>query len=765
AGPLRGYFTSGTPTADANGDANNDNNGLAPAGGNYVGLGVTSGTIALGGATAEPTNDNTEAGTVGGNTYNATNSNGTAAPDNQTNMSLDFGFHKISIGNRVWFDSGAGANTNNGVLDAGENGANGITVELRDASNNLIATAITANVGGVDGSYMFMTDTAGNPLLANGTDTRQFRVVIPTPPTGAVSSTPTETSLTAAGDNKDHGAPGSGTAIQSPLFTVTPGATTNAQTVANATATTDQPQLDFGFVPQYSLGNRVWLDTNGDGIRQATELGKDGVVVNLLNGSGQPLYRTPDGAVTTVAAGNTPITTTTAGGGYYRFDGLPPGDYVVQIAPVNFQPGGMLYSASTSAPLPISPTNAGGADGIDNNSNGASDPTPATNGIRSGAVTLGNGTGSEEPVSETDLSATGQGSSDNRADMTVDFGFVPITFALGNIVFVDTNNNGIKEASEVGIGAGVTVNLYADANSDGVPDGAAVQTTTTNGDGQYLFSGLPEGKYIVEITGAPLAGYTSSTGINGSTTGPYEPGSTDFTAAGNNRDHGRNVSPGVIRSGTIMLGAAAPTGEESDLTVTDPNNLADNRRNLTVDFGVFRPASVGTVVFIDNGTGGGVSGDGVKQANESGIPGVTVRLLDGSGNPVDGDPVTPGVQPITTVTGPNGEYSITNLIPGTYQVEFVFPVGSTVTTTVNPPGSGTPTVGPDSNRNEMNPGTRRTPVVTLNPGDNNPNLDSGVLAFSSIPLSIPTLSEALRNALVVLLMLAAATSFARRRMR
>ncbi len=741
AGPLRGYFTSGTPVANANGDVNNDNNGIAPTGtgaDTYVQAGVSSGPISLGGATPEPTNDGTEAGTVGANTYNATNSNGTAAPDLQSNLSIDFGFHKVSIGNQLWFDTGAGANTNNGVFDAGESPVPaGIVVNLVDASGNVVASTTTDATG----RYMFMTDAAGNPLLGSTAEaaTKQFRVVVPTPPAGAVSSAPTETTLTAAGDSKDHGAPGTGTAVQTALFSLTPGTTSNGQTVNGATAVTDQPQLDMGFVTQYSIGNRVWLDTDNSGTINNAEQGKDGVVVNLLNGTNQPLYRQADGSIgTTVTA--TPITTTTASGGYYRFDGLPPGQYTVQLAPVNFAAGGMLFSATTNLPLPVSTgPGANGNDGVDSNSNALADPSPAINGIKSNVVTLGDGTG--EPTGETDLGPGAQGSPDNRADMTIDFGFVPLTFALGNVVFVDANNNGIKDASEVGIGAGVTVELFADANSDGVPDGAAIAATTTNASGQYLFSGLSEGKYIVQIGGAPLAGYASSSGINGSATGPYEPGSTDFTAAGNDRDHGRTVSPGVIRSGTIMLGTNTPLGEGTDLTVIDPNATPDNRTNLTVDFGVFRPASIGTVVWIDNGANNGVSGDGIKQAGEVGISGVTVRLLDASGNPVDGDPATPGVQPVTTVTGTNGEYSITNLIPGQYQVEFVFPTGSTVTNTVNPPGSGTPAVGVDNQRNEMNPLTRRTPLITLAAGQDNPNLDSGVLAFSNTPNEIPTLNQ------------------------
>jgi SdrD B-like domain/IPTL-CTERM motif len=740
-GPLRGYFTSGTPVANANGDVNNDNNGIAPAGtgtDTYVQAGVSSGAVTLGGATPEPTNDTTEIGAAA--SYNATNSNGIAAPDNQSNLSIDFGFHKVSIGNRVWFDTGAAAgHTNNGIYDASdETGVpDGTVVNLVDPLGNVIATTTTTG-----GLYMFMTDTAGNPLLLSGSpaDTgRQFKIVV-SPPAGAVASTP-NFPVSSGNDEKNHGTPtAAGGNLQSPVFTFSGlGTNTNGQVPDAPTATTSQPQLDFGVVPLYSIGNRVWLDTDNSGTINNGEQGKDGVVMNLLNGAGQPLYRQADGSIgTTVTA--TPITTTTAGGGYYRFDGLPPGQYVVQVAPVNFAPGGMLYSVSTSSPLPVSTgPGANGNDGVDNNSNGIANATPATNGIKSNVVTLGDGT--TEPVGETDLGPGGQGSVDSRADMTIDFGFVPVTFALGNVVFIDANNNGIKDGGETGIGAGVTIDLFADANNDGVPDGPAIKTTTTNGDGQYLFSGLPEGKYIVQISSGLPAGYVSSTGINGSATGPYEPGSTDFTAAGNNKDHGKTVSPGVIRSGTIMLGVNTPLNEGTDLTVTDPNATPDSRTNLTVDFGVFLPASLGTVVWIDNGSGGGVSGDGIKQPSEAGIPGVTVRLLDGSGNPVDGDPATPGVQPVTTVTGPNGEYLFPNLIPGQYQVEFVFPPGSTVTNTINPPGSGSPAVGVDNQRNEMDPNTRRTPVITLAPGDNNPNLDSGVLSFSNVPQMIPTLNQ------------------------
>jgi SdrD B-like domain len=288
-----------------------------------------------------------------------------------------------------------------------------------------------------------------------------------------------------------------------------------------------------------------------------------------------------------------------------------------------------------------------------------------------------------------------------------------------------------------------------------VAAGNTLITTTTSNGGHYLFTNLPAGSYAVEIVTPTVGGtsYVSSTGVNGALTGPYEPtGIGTFANTATNFDHGVQFAPNTIRSSPITLGPGQPTGEDGNATPGQTDTTADNQSNLTVDFGVFLPATVGTVVWIDNGTGGGVSGDGVKQASEPGIPGVIVRLLDGTGNPVDGDPVTPGVQPITTVTGPNGEYSITNLVPGTYQVEFVFPPGARIINTVNPPGSGSPVVGPDSERNEMSPSTQRTPSVTLAPGDNNPNLDSGVLVYDTTPLIVPTLGEWARLLLAMLLL-------------
>ncbi|MGB0134157.1 GEVED domain-containing protein, partial [Dokdonella sp.] len=81
--------------------------------------------------------------------------------------------------------------------------------------------------------------------------------------------------------------------------------------------------------------------------------------------------------------------------------------------------------------------------------------------------------------------------------------------SLGNLVWEDLDNDGLVTAGEPGI-SGISVNLYLDANDDGNPDGPAIDSTTTNASGNYLFSDLLPNTYLVEVV-APSR-YTVSTG-------------------------------------------------------------------------------------------------------------------------------------------------------------------------------------------------------------------------------------------------------------
>lgn len=153
---------------------------------------------------------------------------------------------------------------------------------------------------------------------------------------------------------------------------------------------------------------------------------------------------------------------------------------------------------------------------------------------------------------------------------------------LGDLVWNDTNNNGKRDATETGL-SGVTIRLYTDNNADEKPDGTALAVTVNDANGKYLFTNLSPGKYIVEAT--PPTGYRSSTGINGSETGPYEgnsPGDNDV-------DNDDNGTGNPVRSRTITL---------NNFTESITDGDTDNNSNLTVDFGFYQydiaPADLST---------------------------------------------------------------------------------------------------------------------------------------------------------------------------
>jgi hypothetical protein len=100
---------------------------------------------------------------------------------------------------------------------------------------------------------------------------------------------------------------------------------------ANAAAFTlaagaDRRDVDFGYrvPPVASLGDRVWLDTDGDGSQDASEAGIPGVTVTLRDSSGSVIS-----------------TATTDTDGNYRFNSLEAGNYDVTV---------------TSLPLGLAPT-------------------------------------------------------------------------------------------------------------------------------------------------------------------------------------------------------------------------------------------------------------------------------------------------------------------------------------------------------------------------------------------------------------------------
>ena len=180
-----------------------------------------------------------------------------------------------TIGNTVWLDA-----NNDGVLDNGEVGKGGVTVDLLNASTGAILATTTTNA---TGNYQFTGLAAG---------TYEVQVVAPTGDTFSPENVATTTGI-----NSEVNASG----LTAPI-TLTSGEIYNN---ANAGLV----------VPTGSIGNTVWLDANHDGLDDNGEVGVAGVTVDLLNATTSAIL----------------ATTTTNATGNYQFTGLAAGAYEVKV--------------------------------------------------------------------------------------------------------------------------------------------------------------------------------------------------------------------------------------------------------------------------------------------------------------------------------------------------------------------------------------------------------------------------------------------------
>ncbi len=246
----------------------------------------------------------------------------------------------------------------------------------------------------------------------------------------------------------------------------------------------------------------------------------------------------------------------------------------------------------------------------------------------------------------------------------------------------------------------VRVELWRDANTDGVPDvGGLVGYDTTDAGGYYLFDDLAEGSYVVVIpssnfTGvAPLVGYDTSTPTGTETVGvPGDP----YTPNTDRDDNGLNVgtapTAGGVRSGTITLAYTTEPANEAELSGEvdpgSPANLAfdptgwdgpipgsrgrweerDNNSNLTIDFGFIPVFSLGNRVFFDT------NNNSLRNGAEVGVNGVRVQLFDSTGTteiPVGPDGILNTTDDATggMLTAGGGYYRFNNLPAGDYIVK------------------------------------------------------------------------------------------------
>ncbi|NOY29697.1 MAG: DUF11 domain-containing protein [Planctomycetes bacterium] len=163
-----------------------------------------------------------------------------------------------------------------------------------------------------------------------------------------------------------------------------------------------------------------------------------------------------------------------------------------------------------------------------------------------------------------------------RANKQLDFTASP-RLSLGDHVWADADDDGVRQATESGI-ANVKLNLFEDVNGDneytqGVD--ALLGMTTTDANGDYLFTDLFPGKYLVQVdpmnfqSTGPLAGLRSSTGNDPA---------PDPDNNVNGDDNGTAMAgAGVVSQSVMLAGNSEPTNDGD----------SDSNSNLTIDFGFF----------------------------------------------------------------------------------------------------------------------------------------------------------------------------------
>lgn len=582
--------TSNDPDTDAD---DSDENGITTLSGNSTNF-VQSAVVTLGPDGTEPT---LESDTFGGQ----------GAPDGNANMTVDFGFYRQSIGDLVFTDING-----DGDYDAGtDSPLSGALVQLYSSDGTEIITGADGIRGTLDDSFgpdgtPATGDDGTGGVLSGALGTYQFSglpqgdyIVRTTPPVGYASTvditSPADTTDPDTNiDNNDNGTGIGAGQVSSGVVTLTPGQGTGGNpgaannVVTQSSGATHDPTVDFGFTTaSFSLGNRVWFDTNNNGqIDFGTESGIPGVRVDLYQDNGDGVF----------GAGDTPLSfDTTDAGGYYRFDNLPAGNYVVVIPADNFRdlgggdtvtsdPLAGYWSSGTTVDLSgvinDSTVNDPDTTPTDSDDNGISSISgTSVNYVAAAAVTLG--PLADEPTLESDISG-GQGSADARANMTVDFGFY--RQQLGDLIFVDENNNGAYDAGDSTL-AGATVQLFS---SDGTeieigPDGVlgtsddGTGNFTTGVGGTYQFSGLPEGDYIVRVT--PPVGYSSTA----DSAAPADTGSPDTNI--DNNDNGMGTGVGQVSSGVFTMTPGQGTGGSAGAANNAVTQTTGTTTDPTLDFG------------------------------------------------------------------------------------------------------------------------------------------------------------------------------------
>jgi len=423
---------------------------------------------------------------------------------------------------------------------------------------------------------------------------------------------------------------------------------------------------DAGMYQPVTIGNKVWDDSNGNGYQDADEPGMPNITAILMHADGEEVSRTDTDA-----------------DGFYRFEGLPPGNYAVQFdIPESFS---FLPPANIASDFIV----------------------PEDAGLLFGDMTA-------DVNSETGVTATVEvlsGETDLSFDAAI---YVPVD--VSGTVWDDLDADGIYDSGEPGVD-GATLTLY---DSDDQP----MDVQVTGLDGTFSFPNLPPGEYYTKLSPPPdylfsantgNSTYDPNTGLSApvflrsgtSGQGSFDAGiyqmasvgdfiwedqdpdgiqgggevgftglvtvnlidssgttvQTTTTTNGSYKFDG--VTPGdyklefILPEGKAFSTMHASGGDSNNDSNIDPQTnraqvtLISGEYNDSVDGGVSTLGSVAPSPVFDDLNANGIQDDG-----EPGLPGITVILRNAYGEPVQ-----------ETQTDSDGLYSFDLIEPGFYYVE------------------------------------------------------------------------------------------------
>ena len=302
------------------------------------------------------------------------------------------------------------------------------------------------------------------------------------------------------------------------------------------------------------IGNRVWVDSDGDGIQDPEEAAIAGVTVELYNETGDTLLA----SAITDANGHyifsSAMDTNTTSNKYGISTLQPNTAYIVRVPNVS---GGSKQAALAAYGLTSANVNVNVDDTIDSD----------------GVAT---GVNADAAVLATDIPAYGAN------NHSFDFGFMP-KVSLGSVIWLDANNDGVQDAGEAGID-GLKVTLL---DNSGNPV-AGVSPVVTSGGGKYFFGGLEDATYKIKVE-------SSTTNLT-----PYIPSSVQQSNADNDDATDSNIASGDSASGyisapiTLALGSEPHGAAENSSLPSNgddqdgpDDSSGDKNGNMTLDMGLY----------------------------------------------------------------------------------------------------------------------------------------------------------------------------------